>query len=220
MKRGLQAALVALAAWPLSLSFSLPLFAAAEDDRPLPAALRALVPVGQEVLAWRRADLDLDGRPDVVFILQRAGSAPFDSERGDDPRTLVVALGDAQGRLRVVLRNDRLVRCQNCGGTWPEPFEALDAAPGRFKLRHYGGSRWRWSNEWRFVYDPRARDWYLDEMTDGADTEAHGHQLRTYRRGRHFGALRLRDLSSDTFLTQGLWPRVPRPPARRAPARD
>jgi hypothetical protein len=194
--------------------------AAEEGVRSPPAALRALVPAGQELLAWRRADLDLDGQADVVFILQRAGSAPFDSDHGDEPRTLVVALGGTHGRLRVVVRNDQLVRCQNCGGTWPEPFEDLSAARGRFSLSHYGGSRWRWSDEWRFVYDRRARDWYLDVMSDGADSEDRGHLVRTYRRGRHFGALRLKDLSSETFLTQGLWPRVPPPPARRAPGRD
>ncbi len=52
----------------LALAGAAPARAAADEDNPsarrLPAALRALVPEGQEVLAWRRADLNLDGLPD------------------------------------------------------------------------------------------------------------------------------------------------------------
>jgi hypothetical protein len=193
------------------------------DDDPAataPAALRALLPPGQELLAWRQADHNRDGRPDWVYILQNTGSHPYDDDRGDAPRSLLVALGRADGPPRVVARNDHLVRCQNCGGSWPEPFEALQAATGRFSLSHYGGSRWRWSDAWAFVWSPAHGDWLLDRVSDGADTPADGHRVRTYRRGQHFGSHRLRDVDSETFLARGLWPRVPKPPARRAPERD
>lgn len=186
-----------------------------------PAALLALIPAGQELLAWARADLNLDGRPDVVFILQPSGSHPYDGhDRGEQPRPLVVALGQSDGRLREASRNLTLVRCQNCGGTWPEPFESLSARRGSFSLGHYGGSRWRWSDAWTFTWDPARRDWLLSRHSDGADTEDQGHLLRQRRRGLHFGPLRLHQVDGDTFLTRQVWPHAPPPPARRDPQRD
>ncbi len=192
----------------------------AQEERPPPAALRELIPSGQELLAWARADLNRDGRPDVVFILQPAGSHPYDGDRGDTPRSLVVAVGTPDGRLHEAARNNRLVRCQNCGGTWPEPFESLSARRGGFSLGHYGGSRWRWSDEWTFTWDAGRRDWLLTSHADGADTADDGHRVRTRQRGRHFGPLRLREVDGETFLTRQIWPRAPVPPARRVEERE
>lgn len=183
----------------------------------LPKALRALVPEGQEVLAWRRADLDRDGRPDLVFILQRTGSAPFDGDRGDAPRAMVVALADSRGRLRVAARNEGLVRCQNCGGTWPEPFDELLAHRGGFTLSHYGGSRWRWSESWRFDFDAHSRQWLLTTAEMGADTEEDGHQVRVYRRDRHFGRIRFDDFKGD--IESRRWQHVAPPRSRRSESR-
>ncbi len=207
----------------LALAGAAPARAAADEDNPsarrLPAALRALVPEGQEVLAWRRADLNLDGLPDVVFVLQPRGTGAFDLERGDAARPLRVALADRRGRLRVVAGNDALVRCHNCGGTWPEPFDELSAERGRFTIRHYGGSRWRWSDSYRFDYDAKARAWFLSAVQAGADTPEDGHHVRTYVRGRHFGSHRLQDLQPDDFVTRHLRRGVPQPPAVRDPSR-
>lgn len=183
----------------------------------LPKGLRALVPDGHEVLAWRQADLDRDGRPDLVFILQRTGSVPFDGDRGDAPRAMVVALADSRGRLRVVAHNDGIVRCQNCGGTWPEPFDELLAHRGGFTLSHYGGSRWRWSESWRFEFDARSGQWLLAAAEMGADTEDEGHQVRVYRRNQHFGRIRFDDFKGDIETRR--WQHVAPPRPRRSDSR-
>lgn len=193
---------------------------AASAARHLPRALRALVPAGQEVLAWQRADLNLDGHADMVFILQAQGTQPYDGDRGDQPRPLLVALGSAGGRLRVVARNDHIVRCKNCGGIWPEPFDGLSAERGRFTLSHYGGSRWRWSERWRFDFDAQAGTWFLSAVQAGADSEEEGHLVRTYVRGRHFRALRFSTLRPEDFTAWRSDSKVPQPRAVRDPNRS
>ena len=206
------------------LAFSMwaaPAFAQGEGFEPaLPRGLHALVPAGLEVLAWRRADLNLDGHPDVVFILQAKGTTPFDGDRGDLPRPLLVALGHAGGALHVVARNDQLVRCINCGGSWPEPFDELTAEPGRFTLSHYGGSRWRWSERWRFDFDVQANTWYLSSLKAGADSAEDGHLVRTYLRGKHFKAFRFSLFRPDTFTAWQSGSTVPQPPAVRDDSRS
>jgi len=214
----------AVCAVVLTAAAAAPAQAAQDSDetpgRHVPAALRALVPAGQELLAWQRADLNLDGRPDMVFVLQPLGSTAYDTERGDAQRPLRVALADARGRLRVVAGNDTLVMCHNCGGTWPEPFDSLVAEAGRFTISHYGGSRWRWSDSYRFDYDAQAKTWLLSAAQSGADTADNGHQVRTYVRGRHFGSHRLSRLDRESFWQRRTRPGVPEPRPVRDPSRS
>lgn len=218
-----QALLLALVrGLPLLLLVSRGAFA--QDDRPPPAALLALVPAGWEVLAWQRADLNADGRPDLVYVLQpqRAAGAPASAGIRPDvddrlavderPRPLVVALAAADGRLRVAARNDRVVRCRACGGVWPEPFEALTAWRGGFALAHYGGSGLRWSERWRFDHDARAGTWFVSAWVDGWDTPGREQHLhRTLVRGRHFGSVRFEQLDPEVFHTRQRWRHVPLP---------
>lgn len=181
-----------------------------DDSRPVPAELAPFIEPRSSLMVWRHADLNRDGRKDYLFILERQGA------EGDDPpeerqRPLKIALRGADGRLHLVLSNEELVRCHNCGGTWPDPFDDLSAGTGTFTLAHYGGSRWRWSDRWRFDYDARANTWFLTRVELGADTEADGHQVRTYRRGRHFGAVRLKGFSQEQFFARHLRKNVPQP---------
>ncbi len=181
-----------------------------EDSRRVPAELAPFIEPRSSLMVWRQVDLNRDGRKDYLFILERQGA------EGEDPledhqRPLKIALRGADGRLHLVLSNEELVRCHNCGGTWPDPFDDLSAATGTFTLAHYGGSRWRWSDRWRFDYDARANTWFLTKAELGSDTEADGHQVRTYRRGRHFGSVPLKGFSQEQFFARHLRKNVPQP---------
>lgn len=179
-----------------------------DDTDPDPTRLshevRALVEPGTRLFKARVADLNLDGRPDLVYILHRLPPTPEGDELEERQRPLRIALRGADGRLRVVATNETLVQCHTCGGIWPEPFDELSARPGEFTVGHYGGSRWRWSDRWRFVYDPQARTWFLDRVQLGQDVEEGGHQVSTYVRGRHFGHHRIDRFERENFHTQHL----------------
>lgn len=205
-----------VAAWLLAVASAAAGGAAgAGDDDPDPdesllsAELRALIEPGTRLFKYRVADLNRDGRPDLVYILHRLPPSPQDDELEERQRPLRIALRGADGRLRVVVNNETLVQCHTCGGIWPEPFDELSAGPGEFTVGHYGGSRWRWSDRWRFVYDAQARTWFLDRVQLGQDVEAGGHQVSTYVRGRHFGALRIDRFEREEFHTHHLRQGVP-----------
>lgn len=228
-RKRLNTAIVAprlMLAHTVALVLLVPGSAAAQDSRPVPRALQALVPAGWSVLAWQRADLNADGRADLVYVLQRLRDAPApasartepdvdgdgDLANAESPRPLVVALAAADGRLRVAARNDRIVRCRACGGVWPEPFEALTAWRGGFALAHYGGSGLRWSERWRFDHDAKAGTWFLSAWVDGWDTAGRAQHLhRTLVRGQHFGSVRFEQLDPEVFHKRQRWQHVPLP---------
>lgn len=214
-RAALAALLLALAAAQATADDAPPAVQATADDPP--PAVQALVPAGWSLRAWAQADLDGDGRADAVLVIEPDPEAQPEPD-GNEARPLWVALAGRDGELSVVARNDRLVRCRQCGGTWPDPLDHLRAWRGGFALGHYGGTRWRWSDEWRFVHDAQARTWFLSRWQDGFDAADHsGHRLRSYRRGQHFGSVRFDRLDPDHFRQRQLWRHVRPPPARPAP---
>ena len=72
-----------------------------------PAELERLVPKGSKLLDWQIADLNLDGRPDALAVYESAVEAADD----DGTRTLFIAIRQADGSLKVVKQNDKLVYC-------------------------------------------------------------------------------------------------------------
>lgn len=173
------------------------------EDTP-PAAVLAHVDSGSEIVLWRRSDLDGDGRRDHLLVLQRQNRDPGDMDSPESRRTLKILLAQKSGALRVAAVNDRLVLCQACGGTWPDPLDEINVGRRTFTVAHYGGSRWRWSNRWRFDYAPASRRWMLTAVTEGHDTEQDGHLVRHYRQGRHFRPVPLETFNPDLFHGQYL----------------
>ena len=89
-------------------------------------------------------DLNGDGRADaaVVAAHDAEGSGPEDV--WEEPRLLVIALGEESGGLRLSAASDAVVLCRGCGGVFGDPFEAVDVERGAVVVTHYSGSRDRW----------------------------------------------------------------------------
>lgn len=173
-----------------------------DDESDVPVALRALIEPTTSLLVWRRADLNLDGRLDYLFVLQRGATSVNEDPLFERQRPLKIALTQPNGKLRLVSGTDTLVMCGQCGGAWPDPFDELTAKTGSFTLSHYGGSRWRWSERWQFDFDRKANTWLLSVVTVGEDTPENGHQLQRYVRGRHFKNLPVAGFDREKFFAQ------------------
>jgi hypothetical protein len=166
----------------------------------LPADLAPLVAQGESVLAYERADLNGDGLPDVVFIVEPR-------KRGDDraneevPRTLKIAVRSANGSLRVVKQNDKVAFCEACGGMFGDPFAGLEASTKTFTVRHYGGSGWRWTFASTFDYSRRDATWQLVEVDTSAfnASEPEKTKDKSYHPPRHFGKIDIADFDPEHF---------------------
>jgi len=177
--------------------------AMAEPEGEPPAELKRLVPKGSKLLDWQIADLNVDGRPDVLAVYESA----LEPSDDDGPRTLIIAVRQADGALKVVKRNDKVVYCRQCGGIFGDPFESLSAAPGKLSVNHYGGSNWRWTNTFNFAYSRRDNTWQLIRVEESSFHTSAPNKMktRTYKPPRDFGKIDIADFDPENF--KGLGPK-------------
>lgn len=127
----------------------------------VPVELRPFVEAGTDAIAIERADLNGDGREDVLLVLQarrlRADADGFERRL----RPLLILTRSEDGTLRLRKRNDKLAMCPECGGMMGDPLQSVIAKPKSFRIEHYGGSGWRWSLNYQFNYSRRDDTWQL-----------------------------------------------------------
>lgn len=165
----------------------------------IPPELKRLLPPAASLLDHQTADLNGDGRPDVLFV------ADTENDDGGGPRSLFIAIRQPDGELRVVKRNDKVVYCRQCGGTMGDPLESIDAGTRSFAVNHYGGSGWRWGNRFSFAYSRRDDTWQLVEVTEYSFHFSNPDRMktRTYAPPRHFGKIDIAEFDPDNFKGVG-----------------
>ncbi|WP_231118164.1 hypothetical protein [Lysobacter silvisoli] len=158
--------------------------------------LSRFIPAGSKRLALQRTDLDGDGREDALLIVDPPSAA--DAKLGEGaPRSVLVLIRDADGRLQAARRSDKLVPCARCGGIAGDPFGYLRVHPGGFTVLLEGGSRERWSDEFVFDYSAPQQDWLLAKAVRSVvDTET-GQDKRIELRVDDFGEVRFEAFDRD-----------------------
>lgn len=112
-------------------------------------------------LAVETADLNGDGLPDYVVVLEKQEAEPSDLYIKGNPRVLSILVRQPGGDLKEVKRNEKIVFCSNCGGVMGDPFVGVKAGLKTFTVSHYGGSNWRWAYEYTFNYSRKDNTWQL-----------------------------------------------------------
>jgi hypothetical protein len=165
-----------------------------------PADVQASLPAGQTLLTWEAADLNRDGRVDLVTVSE--ASAQQDD---DGPRLLQVWLRQPDGKLKLAIRSERAVMCRQCGGVFGDPFEGIQTQAGGFTLLHYGGSNWRWREDFRFAWSRRDQTWQLVAVDSlSFHTSAPDKQTSKHARPpRDFGLINLADFDYENWQGRG-----------------
>ena len=164
------------------------------------AEIQAALPAGQALLAWEAADLNRDGRADAILVSEAKAAG-----EDDGPRLLQVLLRQPDGKLKVAVRSERAVMCRQCGGVFGDPFEGIQTQAGGFSLLHYGGSNWRWREDFRFAWSRRDQTWQLvavDSLsyhTSDPDKQSQKHA----RPPRDFGLINLADFDYENWQGRG-----------------
>ncbi len=179
------------------LTMALMLLAAQTSQAAKPTAeIQAALPASQALLAWAAADLNRDGRPDAILVSEAKAAG-----EDDGPRLLQVLLRQPDGKLKVAVRSERAVMCRQCGGVFGDPFEGIQTQAGGFSLLHYGGSNWRWREDFRFAWSRRDQTWQLvavDSLsyhTSDPDKQSQKHA----RPPRDFGLINLADFDYENW---------------------
>jgi hypothetical protein len=139
------------------------LFSVQAQNTAVPEELKPFILDGYEVLDFAKNDMNGDSLEDYILILKIKGedTLTYENEKPDAARPLLLIIRQADKPLKHILTNNELVYCKQCGGVMGDPYQSITTKPGEFTLDFYGGSSWRWSDNYTFRYDKIKKDWFL-----------------------------------------------------------
>jgi hypothetical protein len=160
---------------------------------PAPADdLKSFATGGARILESQKGDLNSDGRPDVLLVLDPPG--PTDAKLGEGPfRDVVLLVRDASGQLQKVASNAHIVPCEQCGGVSGDPFGFSKVAPGSFTIVNGGGGREHWSDEYTFTYAADRKDWFASQVVRKVEDSETGKQKSVRLGAKELGQVSFKD---------------------------
>lgn len=170
-----------------------------------PAELRQFLLPNTTIFAHHSADLNGDGTVDYVFVLEKQKIRAEDPDIDEGQRILKIAVRGADGTLRVVKSNDKIVFCSTCGGAFGDPFDELKAKTKFFYVQHYGGSNWRWGNTFTFAYSRRDNTWQLVLVEEHTFQTSNPDNMKSkeYKPPKDFGKIDISDFDPEKFKGVG-----------------
>lgn len=119
--------------------------------------LSDFVPEDWWLLDSVKLDFNEDGLFDYVAVLQ----VEWKENRriSEYPRILFAVASDGAGQYRLDFQNENLIRNSEEGGVDGDPYLPLTAEGKAFTTHSYGGSEWRWSED--YTYEYMEGTWYL-----------------------------------------------------------
>ncbi len=159
-------------------------------------SMEEFLPEGYVIKDTTRGDLNRDEYPDMILIASiKEEDSISHSVDSTIFRPLIILLGQPDGSLKQVARNDHVVYCASCGGMMGDPYVQTVIKDGYFSIEHYGGSSYRWGMTITFKYIPAERNWYLHrigEMTFTVD-DPDGTMKETGQTTKDFGKVRFEE---------------------------
>lgn len=180
--------------------------AAQNEEVKVPAEVKPFVEKGMIPIALETADLNADGRKDLILVLSKPTPADgtYD-EAGDAERPTLVLVRGTDNTLSLAARNDRVAYCKNCGGVLGDPFQGVQIRGTRFTVMNYGGSADRWEASFTFDYSRRDHTWQLvrvEENSFNAFTPNRVHKS-IYTPPKNFGLIDFADFDPGNFKGKG-----------------
>lgn len=96
-----------------------------------------------------------NGKEVLVLVL---GLKSEKEDHNDTNRTLTILEKKATAYEQMA-SNQELVMCKSCGGIFGDPYGGIELQGNVLKISNYGGSAWRWSENYTFRY--QNDDWKL-----------------------------------------------------------
>lgn len=118
------------------------------------SSLEDFVPEGWEPLDSVTLDFNEDGINDYVGVLEKILN-DVEEDWGvyrSEPRILFAIASDGTDGYRLDFQDINLIRTRGEGGVFGDPYLPLTAEGTSFTTHAYGGSAWRWSEDYTYTY--------------------------------------------------------------------
>ena len=114
-----------------------------------------------QILDSINCDFNYDGINDIICITE---------DSTDLSRTLFIFKGLDAKNFEVVERNDTLILKSYDGDIYGDPYSGMSYSKDGLIISFYGGSSWRWNDDYYYCYDLNAAEWFLfKEISDLID---------------------------------------------------
>lgn len=120
------------------------------------------VPEGWELMDSAELDFNEDGAVDYVGVLERA--EPGNGDGYDDTPRILFGIASEKGQYRLDFQDVNLIRTKSEGGVYGDPYLPLTAEGTSFTTHAFGGSAWKWSEDYTYTY--KEGTWYLTRSED------------------------------------------------------
>ncbi len=138
------------------------------------------VPEGWQVLDCGQLDFNGDGLDDYVGVLEVPAEESFYyDENGlyqEYPRILFAIASAGPDQYRLDFQDTSLIRTRNEGGIYGDPYLPLTVEGNSFTTHSFGGSAWKWSEDYTYTY--REGRWYL---AFSEETYGYGWYITSYK---------------------------------------
>jgi len=162
--------------------------------------LKAFATDGYRLMDSLTGDLNGDGQPDALLVLDPPGQGTEKLGEGT-PRRVLIVIRDGDGQLNEAARNDKIVPCSTCGGIAGDPYAFSRVEHGQFTISNGGGSRERWSDDFTFTYSAAHKDWLLSKVSRSVNDEATGAHKAIELTPKDFGDITFKDFDPGKLPT-------------------
>lgn len=152
---------------------------------------------GAHIASSQIGDLNGDGRPDALIVLDPADADRVSAEGFS--RIVMLLIRDGEGHLQKAAQNDKIVPCKQCGGMAGDPFGYARIDKEGFTLLTEGGSRERWWNEYTFKYAAATKAWMLESVERGVRDTEQGSVRKITLTTKDFGMVKFDEFDPSTL---------------------
>lgn len=156
--------------------------------------IAGFVPEGWELMDSVELDFNEDGVTDYIGVLEAALVDAEDAWHSGKPRILFAAAGEGTGGYRLDFQDINLIRTRAEGGVFGDPYMPLTAKGTSFTTHAYGGSAWRWSEDYTYTWQEGV--WRL---TASETTYGYGGYTTSYGRNDWMSGTGIRKERSSEF---------------------
>lgn len=109
--------------------------------------LKQYIPEGYEILDSISGHINNDSLTDVILVLKKSEEIAT-----EEKRPVLVLLKSNTGYV-LNSKNDECMLSWDGGGVHGDPYDRIELKNKEFKIVHFGGSSWKWSQEMNFKFD-------------------------------------------------------------------
>ena len=145
--------------------------------------LSDFVPEGWELIDSTELDFNQDQITDYVGVLNVIWQEDGQYKYWKCPRILFAVASSEEGQYLLSFQDENLIRNSNEGGVFGDPYLPLTAENTSFTTHSFGGSAWKWSED--YTYDYKDGTWYLtkSENTYGYGPYTTSYEVDDWERG-------------------------------------